>query len=183
MRMVALVCALLGVSSLAACGSSTGENQSAERERPLQARPGNPDLLSTDGMLFPVSTYFGVCIRYKGLWRAELRNGMLSPHYPTDGEITVPGDIKLTVSVGKFDLWPGTVLEDVPVTSPPRRIRIATLEGVKTVIVSDFDGSGNNLVSIGYDQRDAAAKAEALRLANNVVACHISAVPAKPKGK
>ena len=183
MRIVILVCAMLGASSLAGCSSSTREDQSAERERSLQAGPGNPDLLSTDGMLFPVSTYFGVCIRYKGLWRAELRNGMLSPHYPTDGEITMPGGVKLTVSVGKFDLWPGTVLEDIPATSPPRRIRIATLEGAKTVIVSGFDGSGNNLVSIGYDQKNAAAEAEALRLANSVVACHISAVPAKPKGK
>ncbi|UHQ22865.1 hypothetical protein LVB77_19810 [Lysobacter sp. 5GHs7-4] len=81
----------------------------------------------------------------------------------------------MSIQVGKFDMWPGTILEDVPTTSPPRRIRTAALEGERTIVVSDFEGGGNNLVSIGYDQKDAAAQAEAIRLANNVVACHISA--------
>lgn len=181
MRLMILACTLLVASQLVGCGSTSRENQSAEANPPSKARPANPDLLSVDGELFPLSTYFGVCVRYKGVWRAALRNGMLSPHYPTDGEITMPGEVKLKIDAGKFDMWPGTVLKDVPATSPPRRIQIGRDRLQSFVLVSDFDGAGNNRVSIGYDTADADAQVTAIRMANDVVACHVSAVPSKAK--
>lgn len=64
----------------------------------------------------------------------------------------------MKITVGKFDMWPGTVFKDVPVTSLPRRIQIASLDGKKEVLVSDFDGAGNNRVIIAYDGVDAVAQ-------------------------
>lgn len=189
MQQITLSCTLLVVCMLAGCDSSSGESQSAEinsssKTSPSKALPANnPDLLSIDGELFPLSPFFGVCVRYKGVWDALLRSGPPGPHYPSGGEITVEGGMKLKIGVGKFGMLPGTVLKDVPATSPPRRIQIGHDRFDSFVLVSDFENAGNNRVSIGYDEKDADTEAAAIRLANNVVACHVSAVPVKPKGK
>ncbi len=182
MQLMTLVCALLAASQLTGCDSSSRESQPIEAARSSPARPTNPDLLSIDGELFPLSTYFGVCIRNKGVWRATLHNIPVGAHYPTDGEITVAGGVKLSIAVGKLGVYPGTVLKDVPTTSPPRRIQIGHDRGQTLVLVSGFVGAGNNLVSINHDEKDTEAEAEAMHLANNVVACHISAVPINAKG-
>lgn len=182
MRLMILACAMLATSQLAGCGSSSTENRSAEADPPSKVRPVNPDLLSTDGELFPLSTYFGVCVRHANILRSTYDNGIPGPHFPTYANfVGGGGDLKITV--GKFDMYPGTVLKDVPATSPPRHIRIGRDRFHSFVLVSDFDGAGNNLVSINFDEKDADAEAEAMRLANNVVACHVSAVPAKAKSE
>lgn len=175
MRSIILACALLVTSQIAGCGSSFTESRSAEVYPSSKVRPANPDLLSTDGELFPLSSFFGICVRYKGIWQATLHNRPVGPHYPTDGEIILAGGVKLNIGVGKFDMRPGTVLKDIPATSPPRRVQIASLYGDKTVLVSDFDGAGNNRASIDYDEKDVDAEAAAIRFANSVVACHVSA--------
>ncbi len=89
----------------------------------------------------------------------------------------------MKITVGKFDMWPGTTLNDVPVASLPRRIQIASLNGDETILVSGFDESSNNLVSIDYDETDADARSEAIRIANNVVGCHVSVAPANVDGR
>lgn len=181
MRLIAYMCAMFAIFQLSGCGSSSKENQSAEVGRSSQTRQANPDLLSPDGDLFPLSTYFGVCVRHANVLRSTYDNGMPSPHFPTYATFTGRGgDLKITV--GKFDMYPGTVFTEVPATSPHRRIRIGRDRFHSFVLVSGFDGAGNNLVSIGYDEADADAQAAAIRLANDVVACHISAVPTKPNG-
>jgi hypothetical protein len=175
MRLMILACALLAIFQLAGCDSPPRENKLVEVERPSQARPPNQDLLSVGGELFPLSAYYGVCVRYKGIWKAELRNGMLGPHFPTDGDIVLADGGKLTVSVGKLGMYPGTVLKDIPATSLPRRIQIGRDRFHSFVVVSDFEKAGNNLVIIDYDATKADARDAAIRLANSVVACHVSA--------
>ena len=183
MRLIALVYALLATYILVGCDSSSRQSQSAEVDSPSQAGPSNPDLLSADGELFPLSAYYGVCTRYKGIWRTTLHSGPLNPHEPTGGEITAAGGINLKISIGKFGLFPGTVLKDVAATSPPRRIQIGRDRLSSLVLVSDFKNAGSNRVSIEYDEKDPDAEAAAIRLANNVVACHVSAAPTKVKGQ
>lgn len=183
MRLIILAYAILATSMLVGCDSSSRQSQSAEVDSPSQARPDNSDLLSADGELFPLSAYYGVCTRYKGIWRTTFHSGPLNPHEPTGGEITAAGGISLKISVGKFGLFPGTVLKDVAATSPPRRIQIGRDRFDSFVLVSDFENAGNNRVSIDYDEKDADAEAAAIRLANDLVACHVSAVPAKGIGK
>ena len=57
------------------------------------------------------------------------------------------------------------------------------LKTIHARIVSDFENAGSNRVSIEYDEKDPDAEAAAIRLANNVVACHVSAAPTKVKGQ
>lgn len=186
MRLMIFVYAFGGIAFLAGCGMSSTESKSvevAQHSQPSQSGSNNPDLISTDGELFPLSTVFGVCVRYKGIWKADLNNGMTGPHYPTYADVTLAGGIKLKITVGKFSMWPGTVFKEVPAASPPRRIRVATFKGEETLLVSDFEGAGNNLVGIGNDDVDPKIEAEILRFANSVVTCHVSAAAAGPKGK
>ena len=183
MRLIALAYILLATYILVGCDSSSRQSQSAEVDSPLQAGPSNPDLLSADGELFPLSTYYGVCSRYKGIWRTTFHSGPLNTHEPTGGEITAVGGISLKISVGKFGLFPGTVLKDLAATSPPRRIQIGRDRFSSLVLVSDFENAGSNRVSIEYDKKDPDAEAAAIRLANNVVACHVSTAPTKLKGQ
>jgi hypothetical protein len=180
MRQIVMNYAVLLALCLAGCNSSSRENQAAEVSQASPAKPANPDLLSIDGDLLPLSTFFGVCVRHANILRSTYDNGMLSPHFPTYANF-VGGGGELKITVGKFDTYPGTVLKDLPATSLPRRIRIGRDRFASFVLVSDFNGAGNNLVSISYDEKDAKAKAEAIRLANNVVSCHVSAVTSKPK--
>lgn len=184
MQMINLSCALLATVLLAGCNAPPKENRSTQVDRPSQAQPVNPDLLSPDGELFPLSAFFGVCVRYKGVWDSELRSGPPGPHYPTGGEITLAGRIKLKIGVGKFGILPGATFKDISATSLPRRIQIGRDRfGSSLVLVSDFAGAGNNRVSIEYDVKDSDAEAAAIRLANEVVACHVSAVPVNAKGE
>jgi len=96
-------------------------------------------------------------------------------HY-TGGEITAAGGINLKISVGKFGLFPGTVLKNVAATLPPRRVQIGRDRFANFVLVSDFENASNNRVT-----KD--AEAAAIRLANDVVACHVSVLPTKAIGK
>lgn len=183
MRPMILMRAFLAASLLAGCGSSSEVNLPAVVDSSPQARPANSDLLSVDGELLPLSSFFGVCVKYKGVWGAQLHSGPSGPHYPTGGEIIVEGGVKLKISVGKFGVLPGAVLKDVAATSSHRRIRVGRDRLDSFILVSDFENAGDNRVSIEYDEKDAAAEAAAIRLANDVVACHVSAVPASPKGR
>lgn len=128
------------------------------------ARQVNPDLLSIDGDLLPLSTYFGVCVRHANVLRSTYDNGMPGPHFPTYANFVGRGG-ELKITAGKFDLYPGTVLKDVPATSLPRRIQIGRDRFGSFVLVSEFDGAGNNRVGIKFDEKDIEAKAEAIRLA------------------
>jgi hypothetical protein len=183
MRLIILIYAMLATSMLVGCDSASRQSQPIEVDSPSQARPHNPDLLSADGELFPLSAYYGVCTRYKGIWRTTFHSGPLNPHEPKGGEITAAGGIKLKISVGKFGLFPDTVLKDVAATSPPRRIQIGRDRFASFVLVSDFENAGTNRVTIDYDEKDADAEAAAIRLANAVVTCHVSTVPAKANGR
>jgi hypothetical protein len=180
MQMMTLSCVLLFASLLAGCGSSSTEIKSAEANPPPKVRPANPDLLSVDGELIPLSAYYSVCAKQANVLRTSIDEGMLG--YPTITEIT-GGAGKLKIGVGKFGVWPVTVVNDIPATSPPRRIQIGSENGNSFILVSDFEGAGNNVVSIDYDEADPKAQADALRFANNVVACHVSAVPSKPNSE
>ena len=71
------------------------------------------------------------------------------------------------------------MFKDIPATSPPRRIQLGHDRFSSLVLVSDFENAGSNRVSIDYDEKDADAEAAAIRLANDVVACHVAAVSAK----
>ena len=183
MRLIILAYALLATYTLVDCDSPSRQSQFAEVDSGSQARPGNPDLLSADGELFPLSAYYGVCTTYRGIWRTTFHSGPLNPHEPTGGEITAAGGINLKISVGKFSLLPGAVLKDIPETSSQRRIQLGHDRFDSFVLVSDFENAGSNRVSIDYDEKDADAEAAAISLANNIVACHVSAVPAKAVGK
>lgn len=166
--------ALLAATLLASCGSPTTGNEPRSSSQLPGSKPLNPDLLSADGELFPLSTFFGVCAKHTGVLRSTFDNGMLSPHYPTYAVLTGDGG-ELKITVGKFGMMPSTQPQEVPATSPPRRIRIGRDRFQSFVLVSDFENSGSNLVSIAYDGTDQDAKAAALRLANNIVACHVYA--------
>lgn len=182
MRIMLIMCALLALFQLTGCGPSSVENQLSEVNQTSNSQLPNPDLLSVDGELFPLSTFFGVCAKRAGVLRATFSNGMPSSHFPTYAEITGDGGV-LKITVGKFGMWPDTVFEEIPAKSLPRRIRIANVDNDKKVIVSDFESSGNNLVSIDYDEADIEAREAAIRLANSVVACHISIAPPKTNGE
>lgn len=183
MQPINLSCALLITCMLVGCGSSSSESQSAASSPSSKARSDNSDLLSVNGELFPLSSFFGVCVKYKGIWNAQLHSGPPGPHYPTGGEITVEGGMKLKISVGKFGQLPDAVLKEVATTQPPRRVQAGRDRFSSFILVSGFENAGNNRVSIEYDEKDAAAEAAAIRLANDVVACHVSAVPVSPKTK
>lgn len=182
MRLTFLICALLAFFQLVGCGPSSKENKSTKADSISKVQPAYPDMLSTDGELLLLSTYFGVCVRHAGVLRSKYDNGMPSPHFPTYAEFT-GGAGNLKITVGRFDTWPDTKFKEVTATSLPRRIRIASLDGNKTLLVSDFEGAGKNRVSIDYDASDAEVEAEVIRMANNVIACHISAVSSKPKDR
>lgn len=156
------------------CGSRPS-GQGQEGLQQLKARAQNGDRLSVDGDLFPLSAYFGVCVRGVSVWNADLRSGMASPHYPTDAGITLAGGAKLNVSVGKFGLWPGTTLHEVAAINLPRRIQRAEVDGTKSLLVSGFAGAGDTRVSIGFDSADVQAYPAAVRFANSVISCQLSA--------
>jgi len=166
-----MACIFVGCGSLVRAGEVKAAKPSSG-EAPI-----NRDLLSIDGELFPLSTFYGVCANYRGIWGATLHSGPIGPHYPTGGEVSVEGGIKLKISVGKFDMLPGATLKDIPAVTPSRRLQIGRDRfGSSFVLVSDFTGAGNNRVSIEYEENDAEAKSAAIRLANAVVACHVSVV-------
>lgn len=179
MRTVILACVIFVNFQLIGCDSSSRKDKSDEAESSSQIRSDNPDLLSTNSELFPLSAYYSVCVKRENVLRASIDEGMLG--YPTIAEIT-GGAGKLKIGVGKFGVWPGTALKEVPATSPPRRIRIGRENDNSFILVSGFEGAGRNVVSIDYDETDPKAQADALRFANNVVACHLFAVPAKSNG-
>lgn len=179
MRMVILVACLLVIPQLVGCAPSSEESEPAKGDSSHLARPANADLLSTDGELFPLSTYFGVCLRRAAVLRATFSNGMLSPHHTTSAEIVGDGGV-LKFGVGKIGMYSGTTLKEVPATSPPRRIQIGRDRFGSFVLVSDFEAAGNNSVSIVYDEKDPEAQAAAIRVANNVVACHVSTASPNP---
>lgn len=175
MRLISLICALLVFFMVIGCSPSSKESKPNKATQSSHTKKDNPELLSVDGKLFPLSTYFGVCMRNPDVLRSTFSNGMLSSHYPTYAEIVgVGGNLKITV--GKFGMYPGAVLKDIAATSPRRRIQIGRDRLHSFVLVSDF-GAGRNLVSIDYNEKDIYAEPEAIRIANNVVACHLSARP------
>lgn len=178
--MTFLTCVLLTSALIAGCGSPSTESQSTGSIPPAQARTENPDLLSVNGELFPLSTYFGVCMKNVDALRSKLDNGMLSPHFPSYAELTGSGGV-MKIGVGKFGMLPGTTLKDIPASKQPRRIQLGRDRTYHFVLVSDF-GAGSNLVSIVYDGASDIAKAEAIRIANNVVPCHLSIGQSKAKG-
>lgn len=178
MRLIILACALLSVSQLVGCDSSSKESQLATKDQSSKAQPDNQDLLSTDGELFPLSSYYSVCAKRPGVLRATFRNGPLSPQHPTVAKLT-GGVGELTITIGKFDLKSDTALKDIPAASTPRRIRMGSRNGQSFILVSDFDEASQNLVKIDYEDVGASAQAEALRFANTVAACHVSSVPTK----
>lgn len=173
MRMVILVGCLLVTPQLVGCNPSSEERQPGKNDDQHLARPANADLLSADGELFPLSTYFGVCLRRAAVLRATFSNGMLSPHYTTSAEIVGDGGL-LKFGVGKIGMYPGTTLKEVPATALPRRIQLGRDRFGSFVLVSDFEAAGNNSVTISYDEKDPEAQSAAIRVANNVVACHVS---------
>lgn len=174
MRLVSMMVTMLAATQLSGCDSSPRGTQPIAAGRSSEDQPINQDLLSPSGDLFPLSTFFGVCARHKSIWGAQLLNGPPGPHNPTGGEVTMEGGIKLKIGVGKFGVLPGTALKDIPADKPPRRIQIGHDRFNSIVLVSDFENAGNNRVSIEYDDKDRDAKAAAVRLANDVVACHLS---------
>jgi hypothetical protein len=176
MRLMYLGFLFLVASILVACNPSSSEDRSAAINRSSPAQSVNPDLLSTGGELFPLSAYYGVCTKRTYVLRASIDEGMLG--YPMITEIT-GGAGKLRIGVGKFGLLPGTTTKEIPATSLPRRIQIFNENGNDLILVSGFEGAGQNVVSIDYDEADPEAQADAVRFANDVVACHISALPAK----
>lgn len=162
------------------CSSSSIANEPKGEISPARNESKNPDLLSADGELFPLSTYFGVCMKNVDALRSKLDNGMLSPHFPSYAELTGSGGV-MKISVGKFGMMPGTTLKDIPVSTQPRRIQLGRDRDYHFVLASDF-GAGSNLVSIVYEGASDIAKAEAIRIANNVVPCHVSIGRSKTKG-
>jgi hypothetical protein len=180
MRLIILACVLASAALFSGCDSSSKESKSTAVDTPAKARLPRQDLMSSNGDLLPLSAYYGVCTKGENVLRMSIDEGMLG--YPTITEMTGSAG-KLKVRVGKFGVWPGTVLKDVPATSPPRRIQIGRENGNGFIFVSEFEGAGPNMVSVDYDETDPSAEADALRFANNVVACHLSAVPAKANGK
>lgn len=127
------------------------------------------ELLSTS--LYPLSTYYGVCLRDAGIIRGALRNGMRG--YPTVGELLAYG-AELKIAVGKFGTEPNSTSERIA-SSPGRAVHVIQTEGRRSLLVSDFDDSGN-MVSVEFESADPKGYGAALSLANNVVAC--SLVPA-----
>lgn len=167
---------LFGVILIAMFTVGCGSSSAPSKNETAESRAANTDLLSIDGELFPLSPFFGVCAKRAEVLRANFSNGMLSSHYPTYVEITGGGGV-LKITVGKFGFLPGENFRDVPASSTKRRIQIGSDRfGSSSVLVSDFQGAGSNRVNIEYDKTDVEAEAGALRLANAIVACHISEV-------
>ena len=181
MRMHAMILAsVMTISALfPGCASPSLGAQSAGLDSPSRPDAG-PSLLSANGELFPLSTYFGVCLRNTASLRSKLENGMPAPHFPSYAEIT-GGGVVLKISVGKFGMMPGTKLEDVTSSDQSRRIQVGSDRSGAFVLVSNF-GAGSNLVSIVYDESEDGARAEAIRTANNVVPCHLSVGQSKVNG-
>ena len=158
---------------LASCGVSSSDGDAPkggiERVDVLDMR-----LLSPDQSLFPLSPYFGVCVQNSKFSRTTIRSIMPSPHYATVAEVESKAGA-LRISVGKFDLLPGTVFKDVSPDGRTKRIQIAVFKGEESVVVSEFDDSGN-MVVIDFIENDFddSSREEVMRLANSVVACHIS---------
>lgn len=173
MRIVILIGCLLVMPQFVGCSPSSGGLQPNRNDDQHIARPANTDLLSADGELFPLSTYFGVCLRRAAVLRATFSNGMLSPHYTTSAEIVGDGGL-LKFGVGKIGMYPGTTLKEVSATALPRRIQLGRDRFGTFVLVSEFEAAGNNSVTISYDEKDPEAQSAAIRVANNVVACHVS---------
>ena len=174
MRMHVTVVGFMAMTAalLNGCGSPSIANEPKAAISPSRNESKNPDLISANGELFPLSAYFGVCMKNVDALRSKLDNGMLSPHFPSYAEITGSGgDMK--ISVGKFGMMPGTTLKDIPVSTKPRRIQFGRNRDHQFVLVSDF-GAGSNMVSIVYDAESDVSKAEAIRIANNVVPCNLS---------
>lgn len=172
MRSLIAIFVLSLVVHLSACGVSSKDDQSAQAPHSETGHASNPDLLSPEGALFPLSANFGVCTERGLIWKAELYNSLLGPHFPTNGVITMEGGAKLNITVGKVGLVPGSVVKELAATSLPRRIQVATFEDEESLVVSDFRGAGSNRVSITLDKTPN-TRAEAMRLANSVVSCHI----------
>lgn len=167
-----LIHVLLAVSILFGCSPSSSKAiKFAEADKAPQSNEGRQELISAKSELFPLSAYYGVCVRHANVLRASIHEGLIGQ--PTIVELTGRGG-GIRISVGKIGVWPGTVLKDAPVISLPRRIQIGQDNGQDFVLVSNF-GSENNTVSIVFDKSDSEAEAEVMRLANNVVACHLSA--------
>lgn len=171
---------VMAAALLNGCSSSSIANEPKGVGSAAKNGSENPDLISVDGELFPLSTYFGVCMKNVDALRSKLDNGILSPHFPSYAEITGGGGV-MKISVGKFGMMPGTTLEDIPVSTKPRRIQLGRDRDHHFVLVSDF-GAGSNMVSIVYDAESGVSKAEAIRIANNVVPCHLSVGQSKVNG-
>ncbi len=182
MRWMALACVLAVALHLAGCNAPSNDNQSTEDQHVEEkesngAKSFNPDFLSPDRSLFLLSTHFGVCARDTHVLRSIYDNGMPGAHFPTYVKFVLGGS-EFFITVGDFVPNPDAVVRDIPdipAASLPRRIRISRWEEYTSLLVSDFDGAGKNIVSIAYDDSNANARAEAMRLANSVVACHVSA--------
>jgi hypothetical protein len=179
MQSIKFVWAFIFLALISACDSSSravssrvepGKNKANTRKHLM----GTETPLSRNKNLYPLSGYFGVCVMGEDIWRAILKNSPLGAHYPTEAEIKIAGGFDFSITVGKFGQWPGAVLSQAPVASPPRRIQFVTVDSDESILVSDFDGAEGNLVNIAYDDKDPGAQAEALRFANNVVGCHLS---------
>ncbi|WP_169795717.1 hypothetical protein [Lysobacter antibioticus] len=154
---------------LSGCTKPNSDNQEVKGERSASTRLTSRELLSTS--LYPLSTYYGVCLRGAGIIRGALRNGMRG--YPTVGELLAYG-AELKIAVGKFGAEPNSTSERIA-SSPGRAVHVIQTEGRRSLLVSDFDDSGN-MVSVEFESADPKGYGAALSLANNVVAC--SLVPA-----
>ncbi|MEI2456432.1 hypothetical protein [Lysobacter firmicutimachus] len=148
---------------LPGCAKPTPDNQEVKGEQSASTRLTNRELLSTS--LYPLSTHYGVCLRDAGVVRGALRNGMRG--YPTAGELSAYG-AELKIAVGKFGTEPNSTSERI-VSSPGRTVHVIQTEGKRSLLVSDFDDSGN-MVSVEFESADPKGYGAALSLANNVVA-------------
>lgn len=180
MHVTAVGFMIMTAALLNGCSSPSIANELKEESSLSRNESKNPDLISTNGELFPLSTYFGVCMKNVDALRSKLDNGMLSPHFPSYAELTGSGGV-MKISVGKFGMMPGTTLKDIPVSTQRRRIQLGRDRDYHFVLVSDF-GAGSNIVSIVYDGASDIAKDEAIRIANNVVPCHLSIGRSKENG-
>ena len=176
MQMIILPSVIIAIAMISGCNPSSRESQISKPGNSSAAQSSDNELLSANRELFPLSGYYGVCAKRAKILRASIDEGMFG--YPTNAEI-VGGYGHLKIKVGKLGAWPGAVLEDIPPTSMPRRIQLVSWNKNKAVLVSNFGGAGDNVVSINFDQAEAGAEAEAVIFANTVVACHVSAVQMK----
>ncbi|MGO4777703.1 hypothetical protein AB4084_19720, partial [Lysobacter sp. 2RAB21] len=103
---------------LPGCTKPTPDNQEVKGEQSASTRLTNRELLSTS--LYPLSTYYGVCLRDAGVVRGALRNGMRG--YPTVGELSAYG-AELKIAVGKFGTEPKSTSERIA-SSPGRTVHV-----------------------------------------------------------